>query len=396
MSETASSDMPRRRALVISPVPTHPQHTANCARVLLLAEAMGRLGFEVEFAHVEFQAGNPADMKAHWGDRYHALPYSKPWRKHRVGAFAIPDRFSGYFIRKGMAYMPIDYHYDPALSRRVRDLAERLKPDVVLVHYVFFSAVLDELPGSPLKVLDTHDVFADRGKAFLKLGLAPEWFYTTAPEELKGLLRADRVLAITGHDRERLDQSIMGRAPIHVVGHPFVPLAAPAAKPSTAAGYFAADGAFNRDAAKWFLAEVWPEVSRRVPGARLKVFGGVAKGLAAAPGVDLVGRVPLVADAYRQCALMVNPMRSGTGLQTKTIESLMHGSAVAGTAIALSGLEEAAGLGAWRLDSAAEWIDRLSTLLTDHAAQHQAQLGALEFARAYHQRQMASLAAALQ
>lgn len=396
MSETASPEIPRRRALVVSPVPTHPQHTANCARVLLLAEAMGRLGFVVDFAHVEFQAGNPADMKAHWGERYHPLPYSKPWRKHRVGPFAIPDRFSGYFIRNGMAYMPIDYHYDTALSERVRDLAERLKPDVVLVHYVFFSALLDELPGSPRKVLDTHDVFADRGKAFLKLGLAPEWFYTIPSEELKGLLRADHVLAITDHDRERLDQSIMGRAPIHVVGHPFVPLAAPAAAPSASAGYFAADGAFNRDAVKWFLAEVWPEVLRRVPGARLKVFGGVAKGLNPAPGVDLIGRVPMVADAYRHCALMVNPMRSGTGLQTKTIESLMHGSAVAGTSVALSGMEEAVGKGAWRLDSATEWIGRLSALLPDHAAQAQAQRGAIEFARAYHQRQMASLAAALQ
>lgn len=395
MSPDSSVRHPRR-ALVISPIPSHPQRAANCARVLLLAEAMGRLGYGVDFAHVEFQTGDAEAMRAYWGDRYHPIAYAKPWRKHRVGPFAVPDRFSGYFIRRGMAHMPIDYHHDPATGPRVRELAEAIQPEVVLAHYVFFSALLDELPAGPRKVLDTHDVFADRGKAFLKLGRAPEWFYTTAEEELKGLLRADRILAITDKDRVRLDQSILGRSPIHVVGHPLVPQKAPLATPSATLGYFAAEGTFNRDAIDWFLAEVWPGVRRLVPGARLKVFGGVAKGIPPADGLELVGRVPEVADAYRQCALMLNPIRSGTGLQTKTIESLMHGSAVLGGAIGFNGMEGAVGRGGWLLGAAAEWIERASALLGDFEAQRQAQSGALEFAEEYHRAQLASLSKALE
>ncbi len=55
--------------------------------------------------------------------------------------------------------------------------------------------------------------------------------------------------------------------------------------------------------------------------------------------VDLLGRVEDVADFYRQCVCTVNPMRGGTGLKIKTLESLAHGCSVLTSPSGAEGLE---------------------------------------------------------
>src|SRR5262249_60508017 len=61
----------------------------------------------------------------------------------------------------------------------------------------------------------------------------------------------------------------------------------------------------NVDAARWFVAEVWPGLRRAVPGAALRLVGrrptrGVSR-LAAVPGVEGVGQLAGVR-AYRDGA----------------------------------------------------------------------------------------------
>lgn len=379
------------KILFVSPVPTHPAHSGNSTRILRLAESLMGAGHEVHFAHITFQPGDRAAMGAFWGGRLHEIPYRKPWRKHRWGALPVPDRWMHPLIRLGWAHMTLDHHWKAGMAPALAELNARLGFDAVLAHYVFFSGALEAFPAGVLKVLDTHDVFAGRHQLFRKAGLMPEWFYTTAAEERRGLLRADRVLAIQGQDRGYFEGLLHGERPVHEVGHLLPPAAASSASPGPGMAFFGSGNVLNQEALNWFLRQVWPELRRRVPEAALEVFGGVCEGMVTEEGVRLRGRVEDPAEVYARAALVINPMLTGTGLKIKSLEALAHGAVLVGSGVALAGLEEAEGRGAFRAGPASEWVERLEELLRHPERVAAAQQQALRFAGEYHQRQRQAL-----
>lgn len=377
---------------MISPVPSHPARAGNSARILQLSEALRDLGFETHFAHVDFQHGDVAAMSAHWGERFSTIPWRSPFRKHRVGPIPIPDRWRSIFLRHGWAHMGLDHHLDPTTMAVLRALATRIEPALVLAHYVFFSALLDCAPPGVPKLLDTHDVFAGRAALYRGLGAPPEWFYTTRAEERRGLLRADRVLAIQSDDRDFFSGLLGGGRAVYEVGHLLRPKSIPSAPPSLEFGFFASANPLNVEAVAWFRSEVLPRLRARVPEAVLRVYGGVAGEIEEGVGVVVAGSVEDPSEPYRRCAVMVNPMRKGTGLKIKSLEALAHGSVLVGSPVALAGLRDAVGHGACWAESPAEWVEALAMLLTNPARVAAGQELALEFVRRYHARQTASLA----
>lgn len=381
-----------RRLLMISPVPSHPTLAGNSARILHLCRALGELGFETHFAHVEFQQGDEAAMRVHWGNRFHPIPWRSPFRKHRVGPVPIPDRWRSIFLKLGWAHMGVDHHLSPATLDVLKAAAARIQPSVVLAHYVFCSALLACAPPGAPKLLDTHDVFAGRAALYRGLGRPPEWFYTTRAEEERGLLRANRILAIQSEDRAFFTGLLAGRREVAEVGHLAPPASKALAAPGPHFGFFASANPLNVEAIRWFVAEVLPSLRLARPNATLRVYGGVAAEVGEAEGVARLGPVEDPAAPYRECAVMVNPMRLGTGLKIKSLEALAHGSALVGSGVALAGLADAAGQGAWRADSPAEWVDTLAALLANPGRVAEGQELALNYARRYHARQMASLA----
>ena len=76
---------------------------------------------------------------------------------------------------------------------------------------------------------------------------------------------------------------------------------------------------------------------------RLLVAGTVCQALTAEPGVELLGVVDRLEDAYAQAGIVVNPVLAGTGLKTKTVEALGHAKPLVTTACGAEGIEEAAG-----------------------------------------------------
>lgn len=94
----------------------------------------------------------------------------------------------------------------------------------------------------------------------------------------------------------------------------------------------------NRDSRNWMEDEVWPAVRRRVPGARLHLFGGGgARGDAAAD----VARHPAPQDSARAFApgsVLVVPLRIASGVRMKILEAWARGVAVVATPEAAAGL----------------------------------------------------------
>jgi glycosyltransferase involved in cell wall biosynthesis len=312
------------RILVISPTPTHPQDAGNRARIHAILTWLKAAGHSVHLCLLLRE--NPSEaaldaMRATW-DELIAVPHDRSLERRSLGdANALDDWIL------------------PETERAFATLAAR-RPgfDAVVVNYVFLSKALDFFPHGVLKVLDTHDVFADRAQHLARLGLRNTFFSTTRDEETRGLDRADVVVAIQSRDAS----TFAGRTRTRIVtiGH-IAAVARPQLPPReadgrVAIGYIGSVNPINTRALIRFLEAFDP--AAMAGAAEVVVAGGAAQAIEAGPGQVPLGPVADPDELYGRVDLLVNPHEGGTGLKIKTVEALQRGRPVIGTAAAFAGL----------------------------------------------------------
>lgn len=95
---------------------------------------------------------------------------------------------------------------------------------------------------------------------------------------------------------------------------------------------------FNRDGLAWFIEQCLPRIRATVPSATLHVVGAGSEQFAA-QGVQPLGYVERLEDAYGAARVAVVPIISGAGTRLKAVEALGHGIPVVGTNRGLEGLD---------------------------------------------------------
>ncbi|MEM9966004.1 MAG: glycosyltransferase, partial [Asticcacaulis sp.] len=97
----------------------------------------------------------------------------------------------------------------------------------------------------------------------------------------------------------------------------------------------------NLDAARWLLQDIWPQLSERLPQARLLLIGAnppaELKALAS-DRVVVTGRVDNLSEWFNQSRIFLAPLRYGAGAKGKLIAAMGHGVPVIATDIATEGL----------------------------------------------------------
>lgn len=362
------------RLLVIAEIGCGPPFLGNRARMRALLEECRQLGWEIHFAGVKFsdeEKRATLPFVDRWVTDFRKEPNSLCRRLvsrmgRRLGllkAHTVPGA-------AGLTEDSIDGWMLPHWVAEARRLQGRERYRCVLVAYVFHSGFFEAFGGDCWKILDTHDVFANRGERLEQAGLQNFWFSTTDREERRGLSRANVVLAIQDAEAAYFRRALGGAGRVEVVGH-FVPTVGndePVAAGSVV-GFLASDNPLNVDALRWFIGKVWPLVVAERPEAQLKVGGRICRLFNGLPAsVDLCGSVEAVSDFYRGCRCSINPMRSGTGLKIKTLESLAHGCPVATTSVGAEGLEACRGRGLVVADDAGSMAATLVSWLAEPAA----------------------------
>ena len=102
----------------------------------------------------------------------------------------------------------------------------------------------------------------------------------------------------------------------------------------------------NREAVHFFIREVFPRIRHEVTNAEFWIAGSNAQLLdqrviCGTEGVTVAGYVPDIRPCYRDAALFVAPIRSGTGMRVKLLEAFSMGMAVVGTPLAAHGFQSA-------------------------------------------------------
>ena len=125
----------------------------------------------------------------------------------------------------------------------------------------------------------------------------------------------------------------------------------------------------NIDAVEYFVAEIWPQVSKALPGVQFLIIGSkmpdAIKAMDKHPGVVVVGFVKDLAEYFDYCKLTVVPLRFGAGIKGKIGTSAGYGVPSVATSIAVEGMGMADGEHILVADDPQAFAERVVRLYTD-------------------------------
>jgi glycosyltransferase involved in cell wall biosynthesis len=323
--------------MVVSPAPTHPQDYGNRKRIYRICRILKEAGAKIHFVHYasehDWRNRLPLSaqkaMMSEW-DGYYLVPPTRPLH---------PDPLDG-------SHHTADEWWDPALEPTLSWLSDKLRPDMVIVNYTWLSRALDFAPKHALRILDTHDKFSGRKEMLAGAGIAPEFFYTTEPEEAKALDRADIVWAIKDEERQLLRQ--LTQRPVLTVPHidPYKPISMRPTAEDPAdfelrLGFMGANNSVNFKNLERFLIEAEQVFRTYLAPVRIVVGGTICERLdqMELPFLEKVGWVEDVAEFYQTVDAAIIPMEFSTGLKIKTAEAMSFGLPILSHAHAFEGYQ---------------------------------------------------------
>lgn len=211
----------------------------------------------------------------------------------------------------------------------------------------------------------------------------------TRDEEDALLMRADVITVVAERDRAAM---LRGRRMdhVHVVPNGVDLNPQPATLSREPVAVFSGKLSYhaNQAAARWLLADIWPEVRRAVPDARLRVAGADPPhwlvDASGRDGVEVIANpldMTAVLDASR---VAVAPVVYSVGIQNKVLEAMAAGLPVVATQSAGAGLLPASA-GTFALaDDAHAFAREVVRLLVDDAAAAALGRDGYDYVRKYH------------
>jgi hypothetical protein len=309
------------RVLLVSFNRLIPADQGNARRVLQLATLYGQLGYEVDLLyHAEegFDAGLSSALSARF-----SRVVMRPSRSPK--------------LVQAQQHCRITDWYDHGLEATARDMHTLRGYQVLHVNYVWYAPLLQAFGPDVVKVLDTHDIFANRAQKYRDAGMYPQWFCTSEAEEDAALRCADVALAIQRDEGAEL--AARGHTNVHCLNwvepqlRPFE--RAPGHRPLTF-GYLGSANDWNVLSMQRFVAALRQRGS--APPHPIVVAGAICRHLRETPGIIRLGFVKELHTFYDAIDVAINPMVGGTGLKIKTVEPLSYGKPVLSTPAGVQGL----------------------------------------------------------
>jgi len=203
--------------------------------------------------------------------------------------------------------------------------------EMIFCNYIFMSRVFELCDRSAAKILDTHDLFADRHKLLAANGLSAEFFYTDKRNEGTGLDRANVAIAIKDEEADYFRRISDPR----VITLPYVEDVAIEERltddePGDGPVKFGFFGSHNSINVKNIVEFVRYLESKAPPGGypfEFWLYGSLCRRLKGPmPSyVKLGGFVRTTAEFYHGVDCVVNPQYFSTGLKIKIAEALAFG-----------------------------------------------------------------------
>jgi len=263
------------------------------------------------------------------------------WRKRVVQLRSVVT--GGSFARLTL--------HTEAMQEAIDALARRQSFELILVEFAQMAGYA--FPSSGPVVLDEHNVEYDilqrsarAERGVLRRAFSYLEFLRLRAEERDAWSRVDGCMFTSERDRA-LAQEAGCSVPTAVVPNAvdldeFAPVSGGNGNDIL---FFGADFSPNADALRFYADEVFPEVLRQRPSARLVVVGGCASALAdrKRDGVELVGPVAEVRPYIAAASVVIAPLRIGGGTRLKILEAMAMARPVVATRVGAEGIDATPG-----------------------------------------------------
>jgi len=286
----------------------------------------------------------------------------------------------------------------PEMSRRVGDMVERTRYHVALAEFSVMGRFLHRNPSLPAvrRVISVHEcetVAAGRNAELLGY----TWAGLLERHRRDRLARmefdiyrsADLTLVLTPQERYHL----LRHAPdLHTVVVPsgvdtlhFRPAERPCPHDGIVfTGHFMHEQ--NRDAVRWFLAEVWPRVRKHRPDLLFYVIGpepppDIRDSSWRDPHIVVTGEVDDIRPYLYRSAVYVCPIRKGSGMRGRLLEAMACGVPVVATTAAVEGIPVQPGATCVLADAPDIMAEQIELLLDDEPRRRQLTQRAREMVR---------------
>lgn len=251
--------------------------------------------------------------------------------------------------------------------------------DFVLVEYIELSAILEFLPEHTVTLLDTHDLVADRIRSFQAMGVPYEGVELSVEDELDIFRCYDFVVLIQQNELESVARCI-DRERLVLAPHAVGARLSPTKEQVRNIGFVASPYPPNVEALSWFLCHIWGPLRGQHP-VTLNVYGNIRDAYSVEREVLFHGFVEDMEQMYRDCDLIINPVRCGAGLKIKNVEALAHGLPLVTTTHGAVGMEDGVGTCFLTADDAPAFLSAIDRLITDAGLRHALGRNAFEYAR---------------
>lgn len=127
----------------------------------------------------------------------------------------------------------------------------------------------------------------------------------------------------------------------------------------------------NRDALKYLLTDIWPNIKNQFPSSILRIVGKKIpyelRNLIDRQSAIYVENVDQITDEYKKADIMLAPIRIGGGTKFKIIESMASGLPVITTTIGAKGLKIHSGREVMIADGVSSTLESVNILVTSPA-----------------------------
>lgn len=374
-----------KKVLFVSSVDLYPINAGNRVRITNLINMMRQMDYDVYYVHFG-SSGNLMRRKMNeylgedhcwFYDRKANNPVKKihDWQRRQDDSKSV--------------YNNVDELIPNGLIGYLKKLQKKKHFDIVIAEYVTSSKALTAFDNNVLKIIDTHDILTERNKIFEQLKQKPTGIYLKKKQEIKGLRRADVILAI--QDKEaKIFRSWLKDKRVYVVGNP-VKIVKPHITCNKNVLFVGSKNILNKVAAEFCIEHLAPWLKGQ--GANMQIAGRVCEYFPNCKQYEKIGYVKDLTDVYTNARLVINPIQGGTGLNIKSIEALGMAKPLITTEIGAKGLPQDI---LEICDVKEEFFQKISEFLNNDTAVYDLSVKAYEYVSKYNQLCKQSLKKALQ
>jgi glycosyltransferase involved in cell wall biosynthesis len=286
------------------------------------------------------------------------------------GVLGVIDRL---LYRTGLIsrplFRPAPYAIAQALTRSDQLFVARAAPsvaDVLIADYCFLTEAYPfALRSDARRLVIMHDLFSSRSSQFASLNSSDSVVSLPFKQEMKLLSKADTIVAIQPDEAAVLRRQIPYRE-IVVAPIAAVPVDKPQVGTSETVLFVGSSAAPNVDGIRWFIEACWPTICKRRRSAMLYIVGSVCNVLAGIPAnAKRLNVIEDIDGLYTESAVVISPLRAGSGLKVKLIEGLSKGKAMVVTTTTMQGVADILSGCALIEDSASGFASSVIDLLGD-------------------------------